>query len=349
MPDAEFGYRTAAEETWRIFRIMAEFVEGIEVMSHVGPAVSIFGSTRTSPDRPEYQQALDIAYKLARRNFAVVTGGGPGIMEAANKGAAAAGGKSVGLNISLPQEQEPNAYQNISLNFHYFFVRKVMFVKYALAFVCLPGGFGTLDEFFEAMNLIQTQKVRPMKVVLVGTGYWAPLVRWMRETLSGRFGTLSPEDLKRFTITDDPDQAVAAICRHFEKHRELAAEPRAAEEMLAKPGQRLTAEGTLYGVTPLPPRQAKARQNAAATSAGRATAPRGPAVTSAGQNPARRGRGQGPAPGTTGPAGSSSKKLAATARGGRRRTKVAPVSTSAAGGGRYVEVGRPGKPAPHRR
>jgi uncharacterized protein (TIGR00730 family) len=239
MPHGEFTYRTAAEETWRIFRIIAEFVEGIEEMSHVGPAVSIFGSSRAGRDDPYYRQASELAAKLAQRGFAIITGGGPGIMEAANQGAFEADGASVGLNIALPEEQVPNRFQNVSLDFHYFFARKVMFVKYASAFVCFPGGFGTMDEFFESMTLIQTGKTPPMKVVLIGRPFWDPLVDWIRKSMLEKRGAISPEDLDLFSVTDDVDEAVEQICAHYE-----------AEKKAARAARRMTAEGTVYGVPP---------------------------------------------------------------------------------------------------
>jgi len=248
MSDGEFTYRNAAEETWRIFRIMSEFVEGIEVMSHVGPAVSIFGSARTKPGQRYYELAAECARLLAERDFAIITGGGPGIMEAANKGAAEAGGKSVGLNIALPMEQEPNEYQNISLDFHYFFARKVMFLKYAVGMICLPGGFGTMDEFFESMTLIQTGKAPGMGVVLVGAEFWNPMVDWLRTTLLERHGNISPEDLNLFSVTDDPETAVKIICDTYETTQ--AAEADAARGLRLRPTERMTAEGTVYGVPP---------------------------------------------------------------------------------------------------
>ena len=239
MHESEFTYRTAAEETWRIFRIISELVEGIEEMSRIGPAVSIFGSSRTPPDDPYYQLATETAAKLVKRGFAVVTGGGPGIMEAANKGALEAGGTSVGLNIALPLEQVPNPYQNVTMDFHYFFARKLMFVKYASAFVCFPGGFGTMDEFFESMTLIQTGKTDPMKVILIGKSFWEPMVTWIRETMLGKQAAISPEDLDLFTVTDDLDDAVEQIRSHYK-----------AAQAAAKPARRMTAEGTVYGVPP---------------------------------------------------------------------------------------------------
>ena len=163
------------EDPWRIFRIMSEFVDGFEIMSTVGPAVSVFGSSRTPPESRYYRMARKLGGILARRGFAVITGGGPGVMEAANRGADDAGGKSVGLNIALPHEQVANPYANIRVDFHYFFARKVMFIKYACAFVCFPGGFGTMDEFFESMTLIQTEKVDPFPVILIGSEFWSPM------------------------------------------------------------------------------------------------------------------------------------------------------------------------------
>jgi uncharacterized protein (TIGR00730 family) len=253
MPTGEFSYRTAAEETWRIFRIMAEFVEGIDVMSQTGPAVSIFGSARTPPDSPYYHAARELGARLARQRFAVITGGGPGIMAAANQGAAEAGGKSIGLNIALPQEQEPNPYQNVALNFHYFFVRKVMFVKYAVAFVCFPGGFGTMDEFFEGLTLVQTRKAPPMKIVLLGSEFWNPLFTWVRDVMLGRHHNISPADLDLVTITDDVAAAAAAIEEHYARLPALGGEPTTADELTVAPFQRMTAEGTLFGMTPTRP------------------------------------------------------------------------------------------------
>lgn len=211
MSDAGISSETALKETWRVFRIMAEFVEGFDVMSRVGPAVSVYGSSRTPSDAPEYQQAVAMGSKLAQAGFAVITGGGPGIMEAANKGAYETGGASIGLNIVIPTEQAANPYQNITIDFDYFFARKVMFVKYALALICFPGGFGTLDEVFETLTLIQTHKTRPSPLVLFGTDYWQPLVDWMRHTLLEKYQTISPEDLDLFLVTDDVDEAVSYI------------------------------------------------------------------------------------------------------------------------------------------
>lgn len=198
------------EDPWRIFRIMAEFVDSFETLSQVGPGVTVFGSARTLPTDHYYQATVELTRALAANNLAIITGGGPGIMEAANKGAAEAKGKSVGLNIQLPHEQTGNPYANIPLNFHYFFSRKVCFVKYSIGFIYLPGGFGTLDEFFEVMTLIQTKKIPEYPVILFGREYWSGLIGWMRERLeAGKF--ISPGDLNLFTITDDPQEAIKII------------------------------------------------------------------------------------------------------------------------------------------
>jgi uncharacterized protein (TIGR00730 family) len=253
MTDHEFTYQTAAEETWRIFRIMAEFVESIDVMAHVGPAVSVFGSARAQPIDHYYQVAVECGRLLALRNYAVITGGGPGIMEAANKGATEAGGRSVGLNIALPLEQVPNAFQNIALEFHYFFVRKVMFLKYAVGTICLPGGFGSLDEFFETMTLVQTRKAPPMAMVLIGAEYWNPMLHWLRETLLDQHGYVSPEDMHLFTVTDDPHVAVNTVCEFYERRGTPIGIRPTAEEMKRHPHDRISAEGTVFGVPPMGP------------------------------------------------------------------------------------------------
>ncbi len=203
-----FGF--IREDPWRIFRIMAEFVESFETMSQVGAAVTIFGSARTLPTDPYYEAGRQIAKKLAENHLAVITGGGPGIMEAANRGAAEAEGKSVGLNITLPFEQKGNPYANIPIQFHYFFSRKVCFVKYSTGFIFMPGGFGTLDEFFEVMTLVQTHRIPQFPLVLFGTDYWSGLVRWMKSTLKAR-GYIDPEDISLFRVTDDTDEAVKVI------------------------------------------------------------------------------------------------------------------------------------------
>ncbi len=199
-----------AKDTWRIFRIMSELVEGFDTLGRIGPAVSIFGSKRCQPGDMEYQLAYSIAAKLAERGFAIITGGGPGVMEAGNKGAREAGGTSVGLNIRLPEEQGPNSFQTVSVDFRYFFLRKLMFVKYAMAFVILPGGFGSLDELFEALTLMQTQRIKRFPLFLVGSRFWTPLVDWMRDTVVER-GLLSNDELDLFSVVDDPDELVDCI------------------------------------------------------------------------------------------------------------------------------------------
>lgn len=197
-------------ESWRMFRIMGEFVEGVEKLYDLGPAVSIFGSARVAPKDPAYKLAEHTARLFAKENFAVITGGGGGIMEAANKGAAEAGGVSVGLNINLPFEQKPNRYANIKLEFDYFFVRKVMFVKYAMAYIIMPGGFGTLDELFEAVTLIQTHRIRPLPVILMDADYWNGLIDWIRERLLAE-KRISPEDIEILQVIDDPEEVVKAV------------------------------------------------------------------------------------------------------------------------------------------
>jgi uncharacterized protein (TIGR00730 family) len=201
------------DESWRIFRIMAEFVDAIETLSHVKHAVSIFGSARTKPKDPYYQKAELLAQRLVEKGFGVITGGGPGVMAAANKGAAEAGGQSVGMNIRLPFEQKPNPYANVSIDYKYFFIRKVMFVKYAVAYVILPGGFGTMDELFEALTLIQTKRIKGFPVILMGSEYWKGLFDWLRKTML-RDNKISPDDLELFQMIDDPDEAV----KHIQKY-----------------------------------------------------------------------------------------------------------------------------------
>ncbi len=200
------------DESWRIFRIMAEFVEAVEELSRVGHAVSIFGSARVTPGDEYYEKTVELARLLAEEGFGVITGGGPGIMEAANKGASEGGGKSVGMNIRLPFEQKPNPYANISIDYNYFFIRKVMFVKYAMAYVILPGGFGTMDELFEALTLIQTKRIKSFPVVLMGREYWEGLLQWLRETML-KEGKISEEDLDIVRVIDEPDK----IVRHIKK------------------------------------------------------------------------------------------------------------------------------------
>jgi len=208
-PDSE--YEATAEETWRVFRIMAEFVEAIEIMSEVGPAVSIFGSSRMKRSEPAYKQARQMAGLLVRAGVGVITGGGPGIMEAASRGAFENHGTSVGLNIDLPNEQEANPYQTISLDFRYFFCRKVMFVRFSMGFVGFPGGFGTLDEFFEAMTLIQTEKTHRFPVILMGSRYWNPLVQWLREACLDTYSAIDARDLDLFHVTDDVEEGVSML------------------------------------------------------------------------------------------------------------------------------------------
>jgi len=205
---------TIREEPWRVFRIMSEFVEGFDDLKGIGPAVSIFGSARTPKTDYWYKCTVKVAEKLARRGFAVISGGGPGIMEAANKGARKGKGISVGLNINLPHEQSPNKYQTLPISFRYFFVRKVMFVKYAAGYIIMPGGFGTLDEFFEFLTLTQTNKIRKFPVVLMGKDFWKGLLDWMKNTLV-KDGMISPEDMNLFHITDDPEEAVEYIVRFY--------------------------------------------------------------------------------------------------------------------------------------
>jgi uncharacterized protein (TIGR00730 family) len=197
-------------ESWRLFKILGEFVDGVENLHDLGPAVSIFGSARTRPDDPVYQHARQIAGAFAKNGFAVITGGGGGIMEAANKGAAEAGGHSVGLNIKLPFEQKPNEFANVKLDFNYFFIRKVMFIKYAAAYIGLPGGFGTLDEIFEVITLIQTQRIRPFPIILAGSDYWSGLLDWIKSRLGNR-GLISPKDMDIVQVMDDPEEIVGVV------------------------------------------------------------------------------------------------------------------------------------------
>ncbi len=230
------------DDTWRMFRIMSEFVEGFETMSKIGPAVSIFGSARTPKSDPYYKMARKLAAMLAKEDFAIITGGGPGIMEAANRGANDVGGVSVGLNITLPHEQKANAYTTYSLDFRYFFARLVMFVKYASSFVCFPGGFGTLHEFFNSMTLIQTGKAIEFPVILFGKEFWRGMDGWIKKTmLANGYPKIDREDLKLYTITDSLEEVVEIIC--------LAQAKTDREQMLAVPeiGPKLTGEGTLIG------------------------------------------------------------------------------------------------------
>lgn len=202
----------SVEESWRIFRIMAEFVEAIDILSRTGRAVSIFGSARVGPEDPYYLKAEKLSRLLAQNGFAVITGGGPGIMEAANKGAMEGNGKSIGMNIRLPFEQKPNPYQNIAIDYKYFFIRKVMFVKYAVAYVILPGGFGTMDELFEALTLIQTKRIKSFPVIMMGKDYWGGLLRWLKDRMMAE-GKILPEDLELIQVMDDPEQVFRYIQR----------------------------------------------------------------------------------------------------------------------------------------
>ncbi len=207
------------QDSWSVFKIMAEFVDGYETLSRIGPCVSIFGSARTKPSHKYYKMAEEIAYLLTKKGFGIITGGGPGIMEAANKGSHFGGGKSVGLNITLPHEQTPNLFidHDKLLSFDYFFVRKVMFMRYAQGYIVLPGGFGTLDELFEAITLIQTHKLVSFPIILVGSEYWAGLIQWIKERLLEE-GNISPEDLDIFILVDTAEQAVAEIVDFYSKY-----------------------------------------------------------------------------------------------------------------------------------
>ena len=250
-------------DTWRVFRIMAEFVEGFEAMSDLGPAVSIFGSARTAPDDPYYKACEKTARLLAKAGFSVITGGGPGIMEAGNKGAFEAGGKSVGLNITLPLEQQSNRYQTVELDFHYFYVRKVMFVKYASAFICFPGGYGTLDEFFETVTLVQTLKVRAAPIILFGSEYWTGLLEFLKKSVSPRY--IDAEDMDIFRIVDTPEDAVKLVKHGVKKswwkpeaaelNRLLNGSGTGASPLAAKARNADTGEGTRYGRRPLRSRE----------------------------------------------------------------------------------------------
>ncbi len=199
-------------ESWRLFKIIGEFVEGVEALHDLGPAVSIFGSARIKTDNPIYLKARQIAKSFAENGFAVITGGGGGVMAAANQGAQDGGGRSVGLNIRLPFEQLPNEFANLQLEFKYFFIRKVMFIKYASAYIGLPGGFGTLDEIFEVMTLIQTQRIRPFPIILAGSEYWSGLLDWIKKRLSDG-GMISPADMNIVQLIDDPEEIVATVKR----------------------------------------------------------------------------------------------------------------------------------------
>lgn len=209
-----------ASDSWQIFKIMSEFVEGFEKMSRIGPCVSIFGSARTKPDNKYYILAEEIAYKLTLEGYGVITGGGPGVMEAANKGAKRGKGKSVGLNIELPFEQKPNDFIDIdkSIDFNYFFVRKTIFLKYSQGFIGMPGGFGTMDELFESLTLVQTHKIAQFPVVLVGKEYWEGMVKWLKDIMLTVESNIHPEDLELFKIVDTADEAVKHIVDFYSKY-----------------------------------------------------------------------------------------------------------------------------------
>ena len=222
MSEFEFGPKSQIPTTdsWRVFRIISEFVDGFETMTNLGPSVSIFGSARVKEGHPYFELAVTLAKKVASHGFAIITGGGPGIMEAANKGAQSVKGASCGLSVDLPHEADSNPYIDPKYNlfFRYFFIRKVMFIRYAQGYVFLPGGFGTLDELFEALTLIQTKKIHPFPIYLMGKDYWAGLIDWIKATaIKERF--LSPEDLELIQITDDPDVVVNGIERHFQRDK----------------------------------------------------------------------------------------------------------------------------------
>lgn len=247
----------SSADAWRVFRIMAEFVDGFEALEDVGKAVTVFGSARTRPEDPYYKAAEKTSRLLVRAGFAVITGGGPGIMEAGNKGAIEAGGQSVGLNIALPHEQESNSYQTIGLDFHYFYARKVMFVKYALGFICFPGGYGTLDELFETLTLIQTGKIEPRPILLFGSAHWSGMVDWMRATLSSHF--INSADLDIFRLVDSPEEAVRLMRQGVRRPWWRQEPPPLSEPPVKEPHQKnplggahalCTGEGTRYGRRP---------------------------------------------------------------------------------------------------
>ena len=241
-------------DTWRIFRIISEFVEGFETMGSIRPGVSVFGSSRTPRSDPYYAKARKLARMLAERGFPVITGGGPGIMEAANRGAYEGGGPSVGLNITLPHEQKANPYADIKLDFRYFFARMVMFVKYACSFVCFPGGYGTLHEFFNSMTLIQTGKSERFPVILIGRSYWKSLENWMHKNMLGDgYARIDPEDADLYHITDSLNTAVRIIEQAWSEMSKRRVEPVAPFSML-------TGEGTFVGKPTIPYRRKNGRK-----------------------------------------------------------------------------------------
>jgi uncharacterized protein (TIGR00730 family) len=211
-----------SQDSWRVFRIVSEFVDGFETMTNLGPSVSIFGSARFPPESPYYNLAVDVARHIANKGFAIITGGGPGIMEAANKGAQEVKGHSCGLAIDLPFETEPNRFidPKYRLTFRYFFIRKVMFIRYAQGYVFLPGGFGTLDELFEALTLIQTKKIKAFPIYLMGKAYWVEMLKWIQGTMLAH-GCISKEDFDMFLITDDPEEVANGIERHYQRDRAM--------------------------------------------------------------------------------------------------------------------------------
>ena len=235
-----------SQDSWRIFRYLSEFVESFDLLSQVGPAVTMFGSARTRSNNQFYKLARETAGLMAKAGYAVITGGGPGIMEAANRGAFEAGGQSIGLNISLPAEQIANRYQTLSMNFHYFFARKVTFVKYATAIVCFPGGFGTMDEFFESMTLMQTLKVERCPLILMGSEFWKGLLGWVQDKMLTTYHNIHPEDLDLFSLTDDPMEAVAIVQDYCQQKEQALAE--AAATIVVPYAEQLTAEGTRRGM-----------------------------------------------------------------------------------------------------
>jgi uncharacterized protein (TIGR00730 family) len=203
------------QDTWRMFKIMSEFVDGFESLRNVRPAVTLFGSARTMQNAEDYKLARDIAYGLSKKGFSIITGGGPGVMEAANLGAHEAGGRSIGCNIELPFEQKPNPYINLPVNFHYFFIRKVMFLRYASAVVVLPGGFGTLDELFEVLTLAQTHKIDPVPIVLVNRKFWQGLIEWIENTILGDRKYIDKDDMKIFNVVDKPEEVIQIITKYY--------------------------------------------------------------------------------------------------------------------------------------
>src|SRR5512136_2047332 len=219
----------AKSDTWRVFRIMAELVEGFEALSTVGPAVTVFGSARLQPGSPYYNKCLKVAENLARSGFTIISGGGPGVMEAANKGAQNGNGTSIGLNIALPLEQHANTYQDIKVEFRYFFVRKLMFVKYAVGYVIFPGGYGIMDELFEALTLIQTKKIRSFPVVLVGRQYWQGMVDWLRQSVFG-MGNVDAQDLELFHVVDQPEEVCQIITKRYKDRTAAFPTDRRAQE-----------------------------------------------------------------------------------------------------------------------